>query len=305
MRLNDYVGQERVKKLLRPEITAARRKGIMRHLLLEGGYGTGKTALSQVVASELQYQSIVLPNARGLTAKKVREMLYDLPRTGYDVGGVPRANAEKYLIIIDEAHTMPEAEAWYEPMGDYQVTINGAVSWVPFFTLVLCTNMPQLLANPLVSRLLRYRLEKYTADELAQIVRVNIPGVAKPLADAAASRCRGIPRLAVEYARSAENYGGIEYFDVAGIDERGLTELDREYMAALQSYANPVGLATVAARLQCDTETLRGVVEPWLVQLGLIEITEKGRKLSSPGRGARVDPLAQLLGQSGKKRKTR
>lgn len=282
--LAEYIGQEKLKTLIRAEISAAQRTGFpMAHTLLKGISGVGKSTLARAIAGELKYRMIEFPSPDGLSFKEVQRLLLGLSTEGYQSDGRPLPGAVTHLLFIDECHRMPCFEVWYEPMTDCHVTVTGAKSWLPYFSLVCATTEPELLPDAFKRRLLEYELQPYTEGELAQIVEGSFPGFDH--ADEVAKRARGSAGFAIKYAQRVLHFGGPEFFAAAEIDERGLTRTDRAYIEILRNNAGAMALSTIAARLQMSPETVRKTVEPFLVSIGELEITEKGRVLSTPGRG--------------------
>lgn len=282
--LRDYVGQERAKKLLLPELKSKE----LRNVLLMGGPGLGKTTLAQIIARAAGRAFIALP-ADATPAAQI-DALLKLPIDGYTRSGQATEKAERYVVFLDEAHTVQGPERWlYSAMEDGEVPHGSGVSWIPQCTFVLATTDVAAIKKPLRDRCpVQLYLEPYVAGELQQIVLGRF-SMSKSAASEIAKRSRGTARLAINYAQSVLNYGGLEWFDAAGIDEEGLTVLDRKYLDALYRANGSLSLASLAATLCEQPRTLTELVEPFLLQLGRIEVTGKGRKLTVTERGARAE----------------
>jgi len=199
--------------------------------------------------------------------------------TGYDEGGTPGPGAAKHLIFIDEVHELPDFEVFYPVLEDRTVNPDpyGGASWIPMTTFIFATTDPFKLPKPFVDRLpLQLRLDPYADDEIEAIVKFNHPKLTKPEIKAIAARSRGVARVAVNFADSVAVHG-LSYFDAMEIDDRGLTRLDRDVLAALDRAKRPVSLSTLAAMVKENPTTIANVVEPYLLSMGLMEITSRGR----------------------------
>ncbi len=287
LNLKDYVGQEHIKPLLLAEIRAAKNGNkTLRHGLLFGPSGLGKTTLARVLAGELGYYFATL-SAEECTPKAVQSFMLRRSTVGYSKGGAPIGTTfAKHLVFVDEAHKMPNFEAWYDALQDRQIAHNGGVSWLPMFTFLGATNKPEGLPKPFVDRCpLQYTLRGYSVTEYSAIIRGRFPALSDEIASEIGKRSRNSARLALSFAESVINYGGLEFFEMAGIDGEGLTELDRAYIAALANATSPMGLNTLASILRQEPRTISEVVEPHLLSLGKLEITAKGRVLTDGFRG--------------------
>lgn len=291
--LDEYVGQEKVKENLSVFINAAKmRNEPLDHVLLYGPPGLGKTTLSAIIAHELGV------NFR-ITSGPALERAGDLAAllTNLDQGDV---------LFIDEIHRLPRTveEILYPAMEDFSIDIingkgQGASSIhlpLPKFTLIGATTRAGQLSAPLRDRFgVVCRLEMYTPEELSKIVSrsAGILGITcdEDGALEIASRSRGTPRIANRLLKRVRDFaqvmtgGGItdtvakEALDRLEVDELGLDMVDRRMLLAMIQHYNggPVGLDTLAAMIGEEAVTIEDVYEPYLLQLGFINRTPRGR----------------------------
>ena len=313
-RLEDFVGQHKVKQQLALSIEAARRRGDpLDHVLLAGPPGLGKTSLAGIVAAELGVSFI--PTAGPA-----------LERKG-DVAAFLTALEPGSVFFVDELHRLPRAleETFYPAMEDRRLPITvgqGAGARVvtidlPPFTLIGATTRAGLLTTPLRDRFgIQHRLEHYGPEDLGEIVirSAAILGVAIEAAGAAAiaTRSRGTPRVAnrilrrvrdvaeVRHQGAVTNAVAREALELMEIDEEGLEGTDRELLHAIafKFEGGPVGLSTLAVTLGEETDTIEDVYEPYLLQLGFLQRTPRGRVITKLGRahiGAPAAPEPRLF----------
>ncbi len=292
-RFADYIGQTRVKENIEIAIQAALSRGeALDHVLLYGPPGLGKTTLAQIIASEL---GVVIKTSSGPL----------LERKG-DLTAILTSLEQKEVFFLDEIHRLVPAieEVLYPAMEDYRIDLvigQGAGARIhPFilnrFTLIGATTRAGLVTAPLRSRFgIVHRLEFYTPEELVTIVRrsASILGIAVDDDGAfeIARRSRGTPRVANRLLRRARDFAQVraqgqitlavanEALHMLGVDEHGLDEVDRNVMLAiLQKYSGgPVGLGTIAASISEEEDAIEEIYEPYLMQLGLLDRTPRGR----------------------------
>jgi Holliday junction DNA helicase RuvB len=297
--LSDFVGQERVKEQLEIALAAAKARGeALDHLLLAGPPGLGKTSLAQIVRNELGVgiRQIAGP---GLERKDIAAILTSLE---------PRD-----VLFIDEIHRISRAaeEILYPALEDFRLDIvmgQGPAARtltldLPQFTLVGATTRTGLLTTPLRDRFgLTFRLDLYAADELAQIVRRSARildvELAEDAAELIAGRSRGTPRIANRILRRVRDVAQVRHEGVVTteiaeealalleVDAVGLERFDRELLRCVveRFSGGPVGLSTLAVALGEESETIEDVYEPFLLQLGFLQRTPRGRIVTDLGR---------------------
>jgi holliday junction DNA helicase RuvB len=292
-RLEDFVGQERVKEQLAIFIEAARaRDEPLDHVLLAGPPGLGKTSLAQIVANELGARFV--PTAGPA-----------LERKG-DVASYLTALEPGSVFFVDEIHRLPRAleETFYPAMEDRRLPITvgqGAGAAVvsldlPAFTLIGATTRTGLLTTPLRDRFgVTHRLELYEPAELARIV-LRSAGILEveidPAgAEAIAARSRGTPRVANRLLKRVRDFAEVrgtghidarvaaEALDLLEVDAAGLDRLDRAILRAICAKfgGGPVGLSTLAVAVGEEPDTIEDVYEPYLLQQGFLKRTPRGR----------------------------
>jgi Holliday junction DNA helicase RuvB len=293
-RFDQYIGQETLIRKLRIAVEAARaRKEPVDHTLLHGPPGLGKTTLAHVIANEVGAQ-VHVTNGPALTK-------------GADLVGILSKLGQGDVLFIDEVHRLPAVveEYLYPAMEDYKVDITldqgpharTVTIPLPPFTLVGATTRLGLLTPPMRGRFgICEHIDFYTAEALHQILRVNARELKLQSDDAAlwelARRSRGTPRVANRLLRRARDYAAVEgdsrltvpmtqaALELAGIDQRGLDDQDRAFMRVMiEVYGGgPVGIEAIAATLGEEIDTLVDVVEPFLLQSGLVTRTRQGRR---------------------------
>lgn len=295
--LSEYIGQTDLLERLRIAIQAAkRRKEPLEHLLLHGPPGLGKTTLAHVLAQEMGTK-VVLTSGPALA--RGTDLVASLTRL--QTGDI---------LFIDEIHRLPIAveEFIYPAMEDFRidVTLDGGLSARTVqvrckpFTLVGATTRAGLLSAPLRSRFgIVHHLKYYTQEELLAILRRSAAMLEIVTPDPAAlstiaARSRGTPRIANRLLRRVRDYATVRadgrltsaVVDAAlkleGVDPLGLDDLDRGYLRCLGTTYNggPVGLEALAATMNEDPGTLEDVVEPYVLQIGFLARTRRGRALT-------------------------
>ena len=292
-RLDDYIGQERVKENLRILLEAALKRGeALDHVLLYGPPGLGKTSLSLIIATEMG------ANIRMTSGPAIEH--------AGDLASILTALEEGDVLFIDEIHRLSRVveERLYSAMEDFALDLiigkgpSARSVRLPLkpFTVVGATTRIGALAAPLRDRFgATYRLNYYDEAALQQIIRRSARILQVEMDDAGrdeiALRSRGTPRIANRLVRRVRDYAqvradGVIVRDVAQaalnaleIDMRGLDQTDRTLLEAIikKFDGGPVGVETIAASISEEVETIEDVLEPYLLQLGFLARTPRGR----------------------------
>ena len=295
--LADFTGQGKLKENLSIAIEAARMRGeAMDHVLLYGPPGLGKTTLASIIAEELEV-------AFTATSGPVLQKKLDLT-------GILSNIRPRQVFFVDEIHRLlPDVEEmFYSALEDFRVDIlvgsgPGARTHslpMPRFTAIGATTRQGLISAPLRGRFgLVLRLEPYTVDELTEIVKRSAcllqVEIAAAAAEEIARRCRGTPRIANRLLRRVRDYAQVRAdgritmavaqtaLDLYNVDRYGLDEIDQKIMLTiLEKYrGGPVGLNTIAASISEEPGTIEEVYEPYLIQLGLLNRTQRGREATA------------------------
>lgn len=299
--LDDFTGQRASRENLSVFIQAARaRNEALDHVLLHGPPGLGKTTLAQIVSREL---GVGFRATSGPVIQRVG-----------DLAAILTNLQPRDVLFIDEIHRLQPAieEILYPAMEDYQLDLiigEGPAARsvridLPPFTLVAATTRAGLLATPLRDRFgIPLRLVFYTTDELCAIISRGAARLGMQLTDDAAReiarRARGTPRIAGRLLRRVRDFAAVgapemraitrEMADAAltrlEVDQIGLDSMDRRYLTRIAQFhdGGPVGIETLAAALSEARDTLEDVVEPYLIQEGLVLRTSRGRVLGDRG----------------------
>ncbi len=294
-----YIGQSALKETLKISVEAAKkREQPLDHLLFYGPPGLGKTTLAGVIAEQM-----------GVEIKITSAPALERPR---DIIGILMSLKGGEILFIDEIHRLNKIaeEILYPAMEDFSLDMTTGKSQtvktlrvpLPKFTLIGATTKAGALSGPLRDRFgIIHRLEFYSEDELAQVVKrtagiLNID-ITEEGAHAIARRSRGTPRIANRLVKRVSDYALVKHdgkitedianksLDILKIDNFGLDNTDRSLLNLIIDKYNggPVGIETIAAAIGEDVRTIEDVCEPYLLQAGLLQRTPRGRKVSPAG----------------------
>jgi len=299
-KLDDFIGQEGVKEQLAIALQAAKARGeALDHVLLVGPPGLGKTSLAFIVREEL-----------GVGIRTIAGPA--LERKG-DMAAILTGLEDRDVLFVDEIHRLNRAveEILYPALEDFRLDIvvgQGPAARtltldLPPFTLVGATTRTGLLTTPLRDRFgMTFRLDYYAPDELATIVHRSARILNVEIADEAAveiaGRSRGTPRIANRILRRVRDVAEVRHEGVVTsavadealalleVDDHGLERTDRKLLRAIVEKfgGGPVGLSTLAVALGEEPDTIEDVYEPYLLQLGFIQRTPRGRIVTDLGR---------------------
>ena len=302
----EYIGQKKIIQTLRVFVNAVRNRGTpSEHLLFYGPPGIGKTTLAYVIANELSGEIKITSGAA--------------VERGGDLAAILTNLKDNDVLFIDEIHRLPKTveELLYPVMEEYVLDIvigKGASARtvrlsIPKITIIGATTKLALLSAPLRERFgLILRLDYYTEDEMVEIIRRSCAILDIKITEKAAleiaKRARKTPRIANRILKRARDLLEIDsqqniideelikkLFELLEIDEIGLTAVDREYLKVLgeRFRQSPVGLETLASTLSEDKKTIEEFIEPYLLRIGFIKKTPRGRVITREG-------LAHMMG---------
>lgn len=291
--LDEYVGQEKAREQLEIFIGAAKKRGeSLDHVLLFGPPGLGKTTLSHIIAAEL-----------GVNLRQTSGPVLEKPK---DLAALLTNLEANDVLFIDEIHRLSPVveEILYPALEDFQIDImigeGPAARSIKLdlqpFTLVGATTRAGMLTNPLRDRFgIVARLEFYSAEELARIVKRSAGLLGAPMDDAGAqevaNRSRGTPRIANRLLRRVRDYAEVKgdgtitrdiaqkALSMLDVDPRGFDVMDRKLLEAVvhRFDGGPVGVDNIAASIGEDAGTIEDVIEPYLIQQGYLQRTPRGR----------------------------
>ena len=296
---NSYIGQSELKETLKITLEAAKlREKPLDHMLFYGPPGLGKTTIAGVIASQM-----------GVEIRITSAPALERPR---DIIGILMSLKGGEILFIDEIHRLNKVaeEILYPAMEDFTLDMTTGKSQtaktlrvpIPKFTLIGATTKAGELSSPLRDRFgMIHRLEFYTIEELAQVVKrtANILEIkiTEEGSKAIAMRSRGTPRIANRLVKRVADFALVKYdgiidervanesLDILKIDTFGLDTTDRALLnLIIEKYdGGPVGVETIAAALSEDVRTIEDVCEPYLLQAGFLQRTPRGRKVSPEG----------------------
>jgi len=297
LKISEFIGQQKLKENTQIFIKSAlERKDSLDHVLLYGPPGLGKTTLAQIIANEM-----------GSNFKSTSGPI--LAKAG-DLAAILTSLGENDILFIDEIHRLNTSveEILYSAMEDFNLDLmigEGPAARsikidLPKFTLIGATTRIGLISNPLRDRFgIPFRLEFYQPEDLmkiiiraAEIINANID---EEGAEMISRRCRGTPRIALRILKRVRDYALIynaniidaKIADIAlnelDVDQYGLDNSDRKYLKFIADHyaGGPVGIETIAAGLAEQKDNIEETIEPFLIQLGFLQRTPRGRMLTS------------------------
>ena len=290
---DDYIGQEKAKRALKLSIGASKKTGRpLAHTLICSPYGLGKTTLANIIANQM---GVPFFNVNATNLKDVKSLSLYFAKID-----------QSCIIFIDEIHSLKKdvQTVLLSIMTDFAVSyLNEAGESVhvdlPVFTLIGATTQAGELLKPFLNRFAVIELEDYTEEEKMILVRAKLDKLGYSATELAiadiARRCRGVPRTIETFVRGVIDIALMmdektiteamtaEYFDMHEIDGLGLNKNDRRILSILDEEARPLALVTMESKTGIQREDLEFRYEPYLIKLGLLEKTERGRVITQKG----------------------
>lgn len=295
-RLEDYIGQDHIKDVLKVAIDSAKKRNkALDHILLNGPPGLGKTTLARIIAKEMGWPIKTAIGSSIKSASDVKSMALSI------------MSEKKLMMFIDEIHRVgkPAQEVMYPMLEDgiwyYKLGYSVTEADLGLTTFVGATTNVGKLEQPFVDRFgLSFQLEYYTEHEITMIVMNTMVklGIEMPVDAIAevAMRCRFTPRIAINILKRLRDYHvarGIELtqrnvqeilWKRFHLDSLGLSPLDRKVLRVLDKAGGPMGIGSIAVGVQEEVDSIESRVEPYLVQMGLMQRVMRGRMITDAGR---------------------
>lgn len=295
-RLDDFIGQEHIKDVLRVSIEAARKQNrVLDHVLLNGPPGLGKTTLARIIAREMQWRMRTTIGSSLKTAKDIKFLALTI------------LSVKKSIIFIDEVHRVgkPAQEVLYPILEDgiwyYKVGQSVTEADLGPLTVVGATTNAGRLEQPFVDRFgLQFQMEYYTDEEMCRVVQTSVSKIGMDIGMEGmmevVKRCRATPRIANHLLMRLRDYNVVRGMElnrenVAGIlwkrfhiDSMGLNSLDRRVLRVLDQAVGPVGVHTIADLVNEEADSIESRVEPYLMRMGMVVRESRGRMITDTGR---------------------
>ncbi len=301
----ELIGHERTKQQLRISTLSAGKLNLAPpHILFSGAPGCGKTSMARRLAEQADYEFVMAQPNDMKGYDEVQRVLQLLDHSNYDERGNRIGPIRPTILFFDEIHNMPlkGQETLGIAMENFVIEAkkSGQAIWLPYFTVVGATTLAGKLSKPFLDRFkLRFTFEPYNMEEMAQIIKVHSQRLKAPMSPlglkAIAKRSRGTPRIAVGFVERVRDKMIaissefaklpliLSVFDDLGIDEEGLTRVERKILSALFEAGIPVGLDNLSIITEEDKKTISESAEPFLIRKGYILKSGKGRIITQKG----------------------